>query len=96
MSILGLMNDASEIKDPIIASNMVASTAAFANAYLNAALGCTTPELKAVFSSQVSEMLLENSAITELSINRNWIKPYDPPAQQLKDSFNQCFNVQPQ
>ena len=47
-----------------------------------------TPELKAIYSSSLNQIIGGHSALTELAINRKWASPYDAPAQQLAMSFS--------
>ncbi|MBC2581492.1 spore coat protein [Clostridium sp. DJ247] len=81
------------IKDEVIASNMLASGKSAANAYLNAALISSTPELRAIYSSSLTQIIGGHSALTELVVNRGWAKPYDTPAEQLSDTYSKSKDV---
>ncbi|MFW6023016.1 MAG: spore coat protein [bacterium] len=76
-----------DINDEVLASSMIATATAGANAYLNAATTCATPELRAMYSSSLSQILTGQAALTDLSIKKEWGKPYDPPTQQLVDVY---------
>jgi spore coat protein CotF len=77
-----------DINDEVIANNMLASSKAAANAYLNATVACTTPELRAMYSSSLTQILNGHSALMELAVKRGWEKPYDSPNQQLSDAYS--------
>ena len=88
MSILGnRAKDTMDINDEIIASTMMASAKAAADAYFNSTLASTTPELKALYSSSLNQVLGGHTAITALSIKRGWVKPYNTPTQQLTETL---------
>ncbi|WP_332964882.1 hypothetical protein [Clostridioides difficile] len=38
-------------------------------------------------------MVEGHTALTELSINKGWVKPYDKPIQQLTCSYKESQNV---
>ena len=90
-NILG--NDKLDINNEVIAMDMLSGTKAAASAYLNAALESATPELKAMYSGVVNEMLMAHSALTDLAVNKKWYKPYDKPEQQLADVYKQSVSV---
>lgn len=76
------------IKDEVIATNMLASSKSAAGAYLSATLTSTTPELRAIYSSNLTQIIGGDSALTELVVNRGWAKPYDPASEQLSDAYS--------
>lgn len=91
------VKNATDINDEVIANNMLASSKASANAYLNAAVACATPELRAMYSSSLSQILNGHSALMGLAVKRGWEKPYDTPNQQLSDAYNKSkFLVNPE
>lgn len=73
--------------DETIAANSIAASAASANAYLNATLTATTPEVRRLFNEYTAQCVMANEAITELAIQNNWISPYDSPEHQLQKSY---------
>ena len=79
--------------DKMIALGMLASAKEAADLYLNSALTSSTPELRGVYSASLTQIVEGHTAITELSLNKGWIKPYDSPAQQLACSYNESKNV---
>lgn len=85
-----IVQNTTDINDEVIAGNMLAAAKSAADAYLNATMTSTTPELRALYSSSLNQVVGGHSALTELSINRGWNKPYDPPAQQLSDVVNKA------
>lgn len=89
---MGMINNIvknnTDINDEIIVGNMIGSAKSAADAYLNATMTCATPELKAIYSSSLNQIIGGHSALTELAVNRNWVSPYASPSQQLADTFN--------
>ncbi|MBE6066086.1 MAG: hypothetical protein E7211_00075 [Clostridium lundense] len=48
----------------------------------------TTPELRALYSSGLTQVVGGHSALTELTVNKGWAKPYNEPTKQLSDVIN--------
>jgi len=91
MGIFGnFINSNTDINDEVIVSNMLASAVGAANAYLNATITSPTPELRAMYSSSLTQVIGGHTALSELAINRGWINPYAPPTQQLTDSYKKA------
>lgn len=82
-----------DINDKIIALSMLSSAKEAADMYLNSALTSSTPELRAIYSASLTQMVEGHTALTALSLNKGWIKPYDNPVQQLTSSYNESKNV---
>lgn len=82
-----------DINDEIIAGNMLASAKSAADAYLNATMISTTPELRAVYSSSLNQIVAGHSALTELAVNHGWEKPYNPPAEQLNETYKKSASI---
>jgi spore coat protein CotF len=76
-----------DINDEVIVGNMISSASALANAYLNATITSTTPELRAMYGSSLNQIVEGQSGITALAINKKWVNPYISPAQQLADTY---------
>lgn len=72
---------------------MLASGMMAADAYLKATLTAPTPELRAVYSGSLNAIIGGHTALTELSIKRGWINPYNPPIQQLSKIYNEAKTV---
>lgn len=85
-----IVQSTTDINDEVIAGNMLASSKSAADAYLNATMTSTTPELRALYSSSLNQVVGGHSALTELTVNRGWINPYNPPTQQLSDVVNKA------
>lgn len=81
------------INDEIITNSMIASANASANAYLNAAMTSSTPELKSMYSSVLSQIITGHSALTDIVIKKGWAQPYNPPAQQLSNAYEKSTTV---
>lgn len=88
-----LIKNNTDIDDKLIVLSMLSSAKASANMYLNSALTSSTPELRAIYSASLTQMVEGHTALTELSINKEWIKPYDKPIQQLTCAYNESQNV---
>lgn len=84
---------ATNISDETIVNDSMAGKAAGANAYLNSAMAASTPELKQLFSSNLTQMLGEHTALSELAVNKGWMDPYDQPENQLLQTFNHSKEV---
>lgn len=84
-----------QIDDQTIANDMVMSSKAATSGYFMAVLESSTPELRAMCRNAHNQTLDEYSALMELVINRDWLKPYQPPEQQLAESYRQSEKVVP-
>ena len=83
-----IVKGSTDINDEIIAGNMMGSAKSAADAYLTATLTSATPELRALYSSSLTQIIGGHSAVTDLAINRGWVKPYDAPSDQLATTFS--------
>ncbi|MBW9157092.1 spore coat protein [Clostridium tagluense] len=83
-----IVKNNTDINDEVIVGNMIGSAKSAADAYLNATMTSATPELKAIYSSSLNQIIGGHSALTELAVNRKWVSPYDAPSQQLANTFN--------
>ncbi|KMT22013.1 spore coat protein [Clostridium cylindrosporum] len=82
------IKDTMEITDDVIATSMIASASAGAGAYLSAGMTSTTPELRAIYLGNLTQVLGGHSALTELIVKKEWAKPYSAPTEQLLDVYN--------
>ncbi|MGG7163566.1 spore coat protein [Clostridium ihumii] len=80
-----IIQNTTNINDEVIAGTMLASAKSGADAYLNATMVSTTPELRALYSASLNQVVGGHSALTELTVNKGWAKPYNPPTQQLSE-----------
>lgn len=78
-----IVKNTTDINDEVIAGSMLASATSAADAYLTATMTSTTPELRALYSSSLNQVVGGHSALTELTISKGWNKPYNPPTEQL-------------
>lgn len=76
-----------DINDEVIIGNMISSASGLANAYLNATITCTTPELRAMYGASLNQIIEGQSAFTALAVTKGWVNPYNPPVQQLADTY---------
>jgi spore coat protein CotF len=81
------------ITDEVIAKNMLSSATGAANAYLNASMTSTTPEVRAAFSSSLNQILNGHSALTDLTVKREWGNPYIAPSDQLSVVYNKTQSI---
>ena len=84
-----------DINDEVIADNMLASATAAANAYMNATLGSSTPELRAMYSSSLSQVVCGHTALMDLSVKKGWENPYQTPSQQLTAAYVKSQSTTP-
>lgn len=75
--------------DEAIALHALTSSAASANAYLTATLQATTPEVRQLLYDYTTQNILANETLTDLSVKKNWLTPYQSAEQQLETSINQ-------
>ena len=88
-----IVRSTTDINDEVICANMLASAKCAADAYLNAMMTSTTPELRSLYSASLNEVVAGHSALTELSVNRGWAKPYTPPVDQLTEVIDKSQRV---
>ncbi len=79
-----------DINNEVLVNSMIASATAQANAYLNAATACATPELRAMYKSSLNQILDGQAALTGLAVKKEWEKPYADPTQQLSDVYTKA------
>jgi spore coat protein CotF len=88
-----MIKNTMDISDETIASSMLSTAKEAADMYLNATLTSNTPELRAIYSASLGQMVEGHTVLTELNVNKGWIKPYDSPIQQLADSYNESKDI---
>ncbi|HEX9027483.1 MAG TPA: spore coat protein [Clostridium sp.] len=88
-----MIKNSMDLNDETIASSMLSSTKEAIDIYLNATLTSSTPELRSIYSASLGQMVAGHTALTELSVHKGWINPYNAPTQQLSDSYNESKNV---
>ena len=88
-----LIKSNTDIDDKKIALSMLSSAKEAADMYLNSALTSSTPELRAIYSASLTQMVEGHTALTELRLNKGWINPYDTPIKQLTCSYNESINT---
>ena len=81
-----LIKSNTDIDDKKIALSMLSSAKEAADMYLNSALTSSTP-------ASLTQMVEGHTALTELSLNKGWINPYDTPIKQLTCSYNESINT---
>lgn len=82
-----------DINDEVIADNMLAAAKGTANAYLNATIASTTPELRAMFGSSLNQVVTGHTALMDLAIKKGWERPYNSPSQQLTEVYHKSLNT---
>ena len=81
------------LDDEIIAKNMLTSLKGSTNAYLDALMTSTTPEVRAVYASSLNQLIGGHSALTELAVKREWGNPYIDPRQQLTSVYGKVQSI---
>lgn len=87
------VKDGINLSDKVIASNMLASATASANAYLNATMVSSTPEFRAICKGSLDEILSGHAQLVQLAVKHSWMKPYESPSQQLSETFGDSAHV---
>lgn len=82
-----------DINDEVISTNMLSSGKAAADVYLDATLTSSTPELRAIYSASLNQIVGGHTALTELAVSKGWAKPYASPIQQLNEAYNESKTV---
>lgn len=82
-----------DINDEIIALSLLSSAKEAADMYLNSTLTSSTPELRAIYSASLGQIVEGHTALTELSVNKQWIKPYNASIDQLACAYNESNSV---
>ena len=81
------------LSDEIIANNTLTVQGLASSAYLKATLMAATPELKQLFSANLTQIVGENTALSQLATNKGWVNPYEQPERQLFQAFNQSKEI---
>lgn len=94
MSIINnIMGDNNAMKDETIINDVINGGKAAATLYLNAAMESSTPELKAIYTSGLNQILAGQSAASAMAVNKRWYKPYDYSEQQLADAYKKSVSA---
>lgn len=88
-----LIKDNIDITDKLISTSMLSAAKECADMYLNSTLTSSTPELRAIYSASLGQMVEGHTALTELAVNKGWLKPYCTPTEQLTCSYNESKSV---
>ena len=88
-----IVKNNTDINDEVIVGNMIGSAKSAADAYLAATLTSATPELRALYSASLTQIVGGHSVLTDLAINRKWASPYDAPSQQLADTCSKSETI---
>jgi len=91
--IKSLTKDVVKLPDETLINNMIVASETGAGAYLAASLKSTTPEIRAMFTANLNQMIGGHTALSELAIQRGWNNPYEAPEHQLLEAFNHSQNV---
>ena len=81
------------LDDKMILDSAIATAKGNASMYLTATLGATTPELRTFYSTGLTQAIEAHTALTELALNKDWIKPYDDPTSQLSSTLDDSKNA---
>ncbi|MCF0148349.1 MAG: spore coat protein [Clostridium sp.] len=83
-----LIKDNVNIDDKLLCESMMNAAKDGAMLYLTSALTSTTPELRTIYSASLTQSLEGHTALTELSVKKGWVKPYEEPISMLNCEFN--------
>ena len=50
-------------------------------------------KMEAIYSASLTQMVEGHTALTELSLNKGWISPYDTPIKQLTCSYKESIDA---
>jgi spore coat protein CotF len=81
------------INDEVIVNSMITAASGATTVYLGAAMTSPTPELRAMYSSVLSQIIVGHSALTDIVIKKGWAQPYNPPVQQLSGAYDKSTEV---
>jgi len=84
-----------DINDEVIINNMLASAKGASDAYLNATITSSTPELRAMYGGSLTQVVAGHTTLMELAVKKNWENPYSSPSQQLSDAYNKSKTTTP-
>ncbi len=82
-----------QANDEMVANDMLMGGEAAASAYLMAVLKTSTPELRAMYTAALTQILAGNGALMDLAVNRQWYRPYDKPDHRLMESYKQSETI---
>lgn len=76
-----------KITDDVIANDTLMGLKGAAAAYLGATLESSTPEIRRMWSSYLSQVVMEHEAMTALAIKKGWYNPYLSVPEQVSTAF---------
>jgi len=92
--ILGnILNNTTDVNDEVLASKSLAAAKGAAKAYLSGILCSSTPEVRSLFSSHLTQIMTEHANLTELSVRNKWLEMYNTPSYQLKSTFEKAKHL---
>ncbi|MCQ2969605.1 MAG: spore coat protein [Clostridium sp.] len=86
-----LIKDNVNIDDKILSESMMTAAKDGAMLYLTSAITSTTPELRAIYSAAIVQMVEGHTALTGLAIKKQWLKPDEAPINMLSCAYK-CAN----
>lgn len=85
MGVLGrLIQMGTDINDRVIFDSLVDDAKKTAKAYLTAVLVSSSPDLRAYFSAQITQVINFHSALVALGTEKGWLSPTSPPCALLE------------
>ena len=88
-----LIKDNVNIDDKVISESMMTAAKDGAMLYLTSALTSTTPELRAIYSAAIGQMVEDHTALTALAVKKEWLKPYESPVNMLSCAYSCASNT---
>jgi spore coat protein CotF len=92
MDLTNILSGSKAMSDEAIVTDMIAGSQAAASAYLKATLECATPELRAMYTASLNQVLEGNAAAIGIAVDHKWAKPYESPEQQLADAYKKSVS----
>lgn len=86
--ISNIIQGKTEMSNELIAMSMLAAAKEGAKMYLNATLTSSNPELRLIYSNGLGQMVAGHTAVTELTISKEWVNPNKPLVENLIDTYN--------
>ena len=60
---------------------------------VTSALTSTSPELRAIYSAAIGQMVEGHTALTALAVKKEWLKPYESPVNMLSCAYSCASNT---
>lgn len=79
--------------DRVIAESLLNTAKLKATAYCMAILETTSPDLRHILMTHLTDALTEHERCTQLAIQRGWYRAYDTPDQLVQQALHDARHV---